>query len=94
MEKLSIRKRILTDIMEKRPDAKLTRNKYRVIAKMIHEMFPDETLEISQQRLADILAEAINGDRDWRLLAHDTDTQGKQRLSEEWQINNGYSRFS
>lgn len=93
MEKLSIRKTILTDIMEKRPDAKLTKNKYRVIAKMIHEMYPDETSVIPQSKLADILAEAINGDRDWRLLAHDTATEEKQRLSEEWQINNGYSRF-
>lgn len=78
-----MRKQILQDIIKENPNAVLVANKYKVLAGMAQRMFP-ELKEIPQVRLADMVYDIVNGDRDWRTLTEGFDKENKGRLEEEW----------
>jgi hypothetical protein len=84
-----MRKEIIQKIIDERPDAVLVKNKYKVISGMIKRMFPEQYSKIDYKLWEDILYEAINADRDWRMLTEGKD-KNKQILADEWKINNGY----
>ena len=84
---MSKRKEILQKIIDKNPEARETKNKYRAIKAMALYMFPQLQ---GIEELEDILYEVINADRDWRKLTEEFNQTEKQILSQEWQLENGY----
>jgi hypothetical protein len=87
---LKHRKAILQNIILTRDDARLVKNKYRVIAGVIQKLFP-EMKEIEQSELEHILFHAINADRDWRKMTEDYDRDMKEELEHKWLDENGYA---
>lgn len=71
-----MRKKIIQTIIKENPNAVLVANKYRVLAGMAQRMFP-ELKEIPQTRLADMVYEIVNGDRDWRTETEGMDKENK-----------------
>lgn len=84
-----MRKQILQNIIKENPEAILVKNKYRVLAGMAQRMFP-ELKEIPQARLADMVYDIVNADRDWRTLTEGFDKKNKGRLEEEKLVQLGY----
>lgn len=85
-----MRKEILKNIIDTRPEAKLVAHKYRVLAGMAQKMYP-ELKEIPQLKLADIVFDIVNGDRDWRLLTEGEDKENKDKLEEKKLQELGYN---
>lgn len=96
------RRQIIENIIKERPnDAVLVANKYKVIAGVIRRMFPEikEITELEpvivngksvKDKLVDIIFEAVNADRDWRLATEGQDKENKERLEVEYLKENGY----
>lgn len=82
-----MRKQILQTIIKENPKANLVANKYKVLAGLAQRMFP-ELKEIKQARLADMVYEIVNGDRDWRKLTEGHDRLNKTILEQKYIINN------
>lgn len=86
-----MRKQILKKIIETNPEAMLVKNKYRVLAGMAQKLYP--TLkEIPQIKLADMVYDIVNGDRDWRLLTEGHDKENKDILEEKTLSALGYGQ--
>ena len=85
-----MRKQIIQNIIKENPNAVLVANKYKVLAGMSQRMF-HELKEISQSRLADMVYEIVNGDRDWRTLTEGFDKENKGRLEEQKVLELGYA---
>ncbi len=96
------RRQIIENIIKERPhDAILVQNKYKVIAGVVRRIFPElkEITELEpvivngksvKDKLVDIIYEAVNADRDWRLATEGMDKENKERLEVEYLKNNGY----
>lgn len=85
-----MRTHILQQIIQDKPEtAILVANKYKVLAGMLQRMFP-ELKDMPQTKLADIVFEAVNGDRDWRTLTEGQDKQNKTILEQKKKISLGY----
>lgn len=78
------RKPILVTIIQAHPvTATLVENKYKVIGAMLKRLYP-ELQKFSQDHLADIVFNAVHGDRDWRLLTEDKDKKKKKELAKKF----------
>jgi len=80
------RKQVLQKIIDYNPQAQKTSGKYRAIKAMIIHMYPETKGIVSEEIVADI----VNADRDWRKLTEHLDTEEKEIMSQEWQLENGY----
>lgn len=90
------RRQIIQNIIKERPnEAVLVANKYKVIAGVVRRIFPEikEIKELEpvivngkciKDKLVDIIYEAVNADRDWRLESNGFDGDNKNRLEEEF----------
>lgn len=86
--KMNPRKKVLQEIIKSYPfTAVLVANKYKVIAAMLKRFHP-ELAHFTQDRLADIVFNAVNGDRDWRFLTEDKDKKVKKELARQWVATN------
>ena len=85
-----MRKQILQNIIKENPNAVLVANKYKVLAGMAQRMYP-ELKEIPQAKLADMVYDIVNGDRDWRILTEGCDKENKKILEQEKMLSLGYS---
>lgn len=83
-----MRKEIIAQIIKERPDAVLVKNKYKVLAGMIKRMYPQHFEKIDYKIWEDIIYDAVNGDRDWRVETEGFDKKNKQRLEQQFIINN------
>jgi len=79
----------LKSILAKTPEAVMVQNKYKVLTKLVYDMFPDSQ-EIPKEKLEEWIYTAVNGDRDWRKYTEGYDSSNKQTLEEQWLKNNGY----
>lgn len=98
------RRQIIENIIKERPtEAVLVANKYKVIAGVVRRMFPEikEIKELEpvmangkcvKDKLVDIIYEAVNADREWRLATEGQDKENKENLEVEYLKNNGYIR--
>ena len=97
------RKTILQKIIDYNPQAQKTSGKYRAIKAMIIHMYPDlgyfPMIKATKTRpevpartgiTEDIIYDIVNADRDWRKLTEHLDTEEKEVMSQEWQLENGY----
>lgn len=84
------RKKVLQKIIDTHPEARETKNKYRTLKAMASFMYP-QLKEVSE--LEDIIYDIVNADRDWRKLTEEYDTENKEALSQQWQIDNGYTDY-
>lgn len=85
------RKETIQNIIRENPNGMLVANKYKVLSGMAQRMFP-ELKEIPQRKLADMVYEIVNGDRDWRTLTEGQDRGNKARLEEEKLEQLGYGQ--
>lgn len=82
--KTNPRKKILKEIIQAHPvTAVMVQNKYKVIGAMLKRLHP-ELRGFTQEHLAEIVFNAVHGDRDWRLLTEDKDKKKKKELAEKW----------
>ena len=82
-----MRKKILQQILKEKPLGNLVKNKYLVISGVIQRMYP-QFESMPQNKLADILYDAIALDREWRMETEGLDKDTKERLEQEWIIKN------
>lgn len=83
-----MRKEIIQNIVKDREDARLVKNKYKVLVGLIRRKYPNEYGKIDKGIWEDIAFDLVNGDRDWRLATEDYDRQEKDRLEQEYIIKN------
>lgn len=83
-----MRKEILQTIIKERPDAVLVKNKYKVLAGMIKRMYPTHFDKIDYKIWEDIIYEAVNADRDLRMLTEGMDKENKIKLEQQYITNN------
>lgn len=83
-----MRRKIIQQIINERPDAVLVKNKYKVLIGMIKRIYPNNYDKISKEVWEDIAYDLVNGDRDLRLLTEGMDRENKQRLEQEYIIKN------
>lgn len=84
-----MRKTILQNIIKENPNATLVANKYKVLAGMAQRMYP-ELKEIPQSKLADMVYDIVNGDRDWRTLTEGMDKENKVIYEQKKMLELGY----
>lgn len=92
-KKLSNRQKLIIEMVTKFPDARLVKNKYKVMAKMIKKIYPIQVQAISEEMLTRIMFDAINGDREWRKHTKDFDRKEKARLEAKKLLELGYGDY-
>lgn len=83
-----MRKQIIQQIVNDRPDAKLVKNKYKVLIGVIKRIYPEHYEKIPRQVWEDIAFDLVNGDRDLRLATEGMDKEEKTRLEQQYIVNN------
>jgi hypothetical protein len=83
-----MRKEVLSQIIKEKPEAKLVKNKYKVLVGMIRRMYPNNFENLPLDVWEKIAFDLVNGDRDWRILTHGEDEEEKKRLEDNWIKNN------
>jgi uncharacterized damage-inducible protein DinB len=85
-----MRKKILQQILNKYPEARKTSGKYTAMARMAKQMYP-VLADIPGRTLTDIVFHVVNADRDWRTLTEGENKEEKEILSQQKQIELGYT---
>lgn len=86
--KTNRRKEILQQIIKEKPHAVLVKNKYKVIYGMLKRIYPNNIAKIPEQIFLDIIFDTVNGNRDWQMLTEGYDKENKEKLRQEFIINN------
>ncbi len=84
------RKEIIQNIIKEKPEAILVKNKYKVLVGVIRRIYPNSFEKISPKIWEDIIFDAVNGNRDWQMLTEGYDKENKQKLDQQWRVDNGY----
>lgn len=81
------RQEIIKEMVNTFPEARLVKNKYKVIAKLAKKL---HNIEIPEDKLAEICYDIIQADREWRIYTEDFDRVEKRRLEQEKILELGY----
>lgn len=84
------RQQLLLEMVAKFPEARLVKNKYVTMAKMMRHLRPE--LNISESLLTEIAYDFIQADREWRRYTEDYDRANKIRLEQEKILELGYQQ--
>lgn len=71
------------------PEGRLVANKYRVLRAILRRKYP-ELQGLDQNRLLDVIFDAVNGNRDWQMMTEGYDTENKRILEQGWKMGEGY----
>jgi len=74
---VSRRQNLIGQMVEKYTEARLVKNKYKVVAKVVQKIYK---LDIPQSKLEEICYDAIQADREWRIVTEDYDRDNKDEL--------------
>ena len=86
--KTNKRKIILQQIIKEKPHAVLVKNKYKVLFGMLKRLYPNQIDKIPEQIFIDLIFDAVNGNREWQTLTEGYDKENKEKLRQEYIINN------
>lgn len=78
------RTQLAEKLLDKHPSAGLVKNRYKAIRAVLKQMYP--TVEVENNRLEDMIFDAIALDRKLRDLTQGQEQETKTKLSQEWQI--------
>ena len=81
------RQEVLAEIVDKFEEARLVKNKYRVVAKLIKRLYD---IEIPEDKLAEICYDAIQADREWQIETAPYDRENKKILEQKKILELGY----
>lgn len=70
------------------PLARKIKNRYKLIRNVLKQMYPDSLENIPNDKLENIIFDAISLDRKARKETEEEEVEEKQILSEQWIINN------
>ena len=84
------RKEIIKKIIREKPEAILVKNKYKVLVGMIKRKYPNNFEKLPLNIWEDIAFDLVNGNRDWQQETEGMDKENKQKLQQQWKIDNGY----
>lgn len=88
MRKKNRRVVILEQIIKEKPHAILVENKYKVILGMLKRLYPNQIEKIPDLIFLDIIFDAVNGNRDWQFLTEGCDKENKEKLRQQFVVDN------
>ena len=77
-------------LLEENLEYKLLENRDRVIRRVLANKYPDTVKSIEKDTLLAMIADIVYLDREARNLTEGIQDEVKQRLSQQWQLDNGY----
>lgn len=82
------RQQLLSQMVDKFPQARLVKNKYVTLAKMMKHLRPN--LNLSETLLTELAYDFVQSDREWRKLTIDFDRANKEVLRQQKILELGY----
>ncbi len=82
------RQELLKKMVDTFPEARLVKNKYLTMAKMMKHLRPE--LGIDEKKLSEIAYDFVQADRQWRELTQEYDQENKKKLEQQKIIELGY----
>lgn len=85
----TLRQSKIQEIVDKFEDARKPEHKYRVLRNAIVQLYP-YLEEMPKDKVENMVYDIIQADREYRFATEDYNQIEKQKLSENWKIENGY----